>query len=123
MASVAACVVGAPLATVFIVLELTLSYEFTLITLLAVVVSQVVSSNIFGHSFFDRQLMDRGIDLRFGRNQLSLNQTTVGGDATADYIATPTNGTAQEVMTKLRENAQTEAYCLTDEGDFVGRSQ
>ena len=82
MASVAACVVGAPLATVFIVLELTLSYEFTLITLLAVIVSQVVSSNIFGHSFFDRQLMDRGIDLRFGRNQLSLNQTTVAGYAT-----------------------------------------
>jgi len=121
MASVAACVVGAPLATVFIVLELTLSYEFTLITLLAVVVSQVVSSNIFGHSFFDRQLMDRGIDLRFGRNQLSLNQTTVGGYATSDYIATPTNGTAKEVMAKLREKAQTEAYCLTADGGFVGK--
>lgn len=121
MASVAACVVGAPLATVFIVLELTLSYEFTLITLLAVVVSQVVSSNIFGHSFFDRQLMDRGIDLRFGRNQLSLNQTTVGGYATADYIAVPTGSTAKEVMTKLREKVQTEAYCLTADGDFVGK--
>ncbi|WP_169775294.1 chloride channel protein [Celeribacter marinus] len=121
MASVAACVVGAPLATVFIVLELTLSYEFTLITLLAVIVSQVVSSNIFGHSFFDRQLMDRGIDLRFGRNQLSLNQTTVAGYATCDYIATPTNGTAQEVMTELRKKAQTEAYCLTYDGNFVGK--
>ena len=121
MASVAACVVGAPLATVFIVLELTLSYEFTLITLLAVIVSQVVSSNIFGHSFFDRQLMDRGIDLRFGRNQLSLNQTTVGGYATADYIAVPTGSTAKEVMTKLREKVQTEAYCLTADGDFVGK--
>ena len=63
MASVAACVVGAPLATIFIVLELTLSYEFTLITLLAVIVSQVISSNLFGNSFFDRQLLDRGIDL------------------------------------------------------------
>ena len=121
MASVAACVVGAPLATVFIVLELTLSYEFTIITLLAVVVSQVVSSNIFGHSFFDRQLMDRGIDLRFGRNQLSLNQTTAAAYATADYIASPTNGTAQEVMTELRKKAQTEAYCVTPDGDFVGK--
>ena len=64
MASVAACVVGAPLATIFIVLELTLSYEFTLITLLAVIVSQVISSNLFGNSFFDRQLLDRGIDLK-----------------------------------------------------------
>ena len=63
MASVAACAVGAPLATIFIVLELMLSYEFTLITLFPVIVSQVISSNLFGN-FFDRQLLDRDIDHR-----------------------------------------------------------
>ena len=121
MASVAACVVGAPLATVFIVLELTLSYEFTLITLLAVVVSQVVSTNIFGHSFFDRQLLDRGIDLRYGRSQLSLNQTPVAGYATQDFIALTEDQTADSVLAQLRTQEQTEAYVLSAHQCFVGK--
>jgi CIC family chloride channel protein len=50
-----------------------LSYEFTLITLFPVIVSQVISSNLFGN-FFDRQLLDRDIDLRFGRGKFSLPQ-------------------------------------------------
>lgn len=121
MASVAACVVGAPLATVFIVLELTLSYEFTLITLLAVVVSQVVSSNIFGHSFFDRQLIDRGIDLRQGRSQLLLTQTKIGAYATSDFVASRSEQSVKQLLDALRRKIHTEAYFVSDSGLFVGK--
>ena len=121
MASVAACVVGAPLATIFIVLELTLSYEFTLITLLAVVVSQVVSINIFGHSFFDRQLLDRGIDLQFGRGQLSLTQTPVKTYANDRFVSVSQDQTAATVMQMLRAMDMTEAYCTRSDGYFEGK--
>ena len=122
MASVAACVVGAPLATVFIVLELTLSYEFTLITLLAVVVSQVVSTNVFGHSFFDRQLMDRGIDLRFGRSQLGLSQTNITTCSNTDFLQVDERSDIGSVITSMRAGAQTEAYCVSETGTFLGKT-
>ena len=121
MASVAACVVGAPLATIFIVLELTLSYEFTLITLLAVIVSQVISSNLFGNSFFDRQLLDRGIDLKFGRGKFSLSQARVVERAQYDFVSTPTHSTVAAVLKLLSEAGQTEAYCLSQEGNLEGK--
>ena len=121
MASVAACVVGAPLATIFIVLELTLSYEFTLITLLAVIVSQVISSNLFGNSFFDRQLFDRGIDLKFGRGKFSLSQARVVERAQYDFVSTPTHSTVAAVLKLLSEAGQTEAYCLSQEGNLEGK--
>ena len=121
MASVAACVVGAPLATIFIVLELTLSYEFTLITLLAVIVSQVISSNLFGNSFFDRQLFDRGIDLKFGRGKFSLSQARVVERAQYDFVSTPTHSTVAAVLKLLSEAGQTEAYCLSHDGNLEGK--
>ena len=121
MASVAACVIGAPLATIFIVLELTLSYEFTLITLLAVIVSQVISSNLFGNSFFDRQLLDRGIDLRFGRGKFRLSQARVVERAHNDFVSTPSNSTVATVISQLSQAGQTEAYCLSQEGTLVGK--
>ena len=121
MASVAACVVGVPLATIFIVLELTLSYEFTLITLLAVIVSQVISSNLFGNSFFDRQLLDRGIDLKFGRGKFSLSQARVLERAHNDFVSTPTDSTVAAVLKLLSEAGQTEAYCLSHDGNLEGK--
>ena len=121
MASVAACVIGAPLATIFIVLELTLSYEFTLITLLAVIVSQVISSNLFGNSFFDRQLLDRGIDLRFGRGKFRLSQARVIERAHNDFVSTPSNSTVATVISQLSQAGQTEAYCLSQEGNLEGK--
>ena len=121
MASVAACVIGAPLATIFIVLELTLSYEFTLITLLAVIVSQVISSNLFGNSFFDRQLLDRGIDLRFGRGKFRLSEARVVERAHNDFVSTPSNSTVATVISQLSQAGQTEAYCLSQEGNLEGK--
>ena len=121
MASVAACVVGAPLATIFIVLELTLSYEFTLITLLAVIVSQVISSNLFGNSFFDRQLLDRGIDLKFGRGKFSLSQARVVERAHNDFVSTPSNSKVAVVIKHLSQAGKTEAYCLSQEGSLEGK--
>jgi CIC family chloride channel protein len=121
MASVAACVVGAPLATIFIVLELTMSYDFTLIALLAVIVSQVVSSNLFGNSFFDRQLLDRGIDLRFGRGKLHLTQVIVSDSTHADYVSAKPHWTAGVVLEKLNASRQTEAYCVSEGGDLEGK--
>jgi chloride channel protein, CIC family len=60
-ASCIAAVIGAPLASIIIVLELTGSYEWTVLSMLSVVVCSQVSRVMVGRSIFDRQLAMRGI--------------------------------------------------------------
>ena len=50
MAAVGAAVIGAPISTVLIVLEMTTSYEFAVAAMLSVVSCKIVS-NVLGHSF------------------------------------------------------------------------
>ena len=67
MAAVASAVIGAPVAGVLIILEMTMNYEFALVAMVSVVAAIMVTNVLFGHSFFDRQLLDRGIDIAQGR--------------------------------------------------------
>lgn len=72
MAAVAACVVGAPLAVIMIILELTMSYEYAIAALVSTMVAVMITNTLYGHSFFDKQLEQRGIDLSQGRGNLEL---------------------------------------------------
>ena len=54
MVAVAACVVGAPLAVIMIILELTMSYEYAIAALVSTMVAVMVTNNFYGHSFFDK---------------------------------------------------------------------
>ena len=68
MAAVASAVIGAQ-CRVLIVLELTGSYQLALCVMLSVMSCILITSLVFGHSYFDRQLLDRGIDVTKGRGQ------------------------------------------------------
>ena len=71
-AAVAGTVFGAPIAMVLLVLELTYSYDLALAAMLSIVVSSLICHLFFGHSLFDLQLLNRGIDLAKGRVFLEL---------------------------------------------------
>ena len=71
------CYNWAPISTVLIVLEMTNSYEFAVIALVSVVTCKLVSNILYGHSFFDRQLLDRGIDISLGRTHLKLGSLNI----------------------------------------------
>ena len=61
--AVASPVIGAPLSAILIVFELTRNYELTTAAMLSVVFANLVSYRIFGRSWFDRQLLNRGVDV------------------------------------------------------------
>ena len=77
MAAVASAVIGAPVSGVVIILEMTVSYEFALAAMLSIVVAIMVSNLLFGHSFFDRQLLDRGIDVAQGRGHIEMMEIPI----------------------------------------------
>ena len=72
MAAVSSAVIGAPVSAVLIILELTQSYEYAVAAMIAVMVCNLLTNRVFGNSFFDRQLLDRGIDLLKGRESIAL---------------------------------------------------
>ena len=56
MAAVAAAVFGAPISTVLIVLEFTLSYEAAIFSIIAVTICTLITNELYGPSLFDRQI-------------------------------------------------------------------
>ena len=121
MAAVAASVVGAPIATVLIVFELTGSYDFALAALVAVVCSVLTSNILFGHSFFDRQLLGRGIDISTGRWRLNAQETLVESFCVRDFTSLKETDTVSAALAQMQSANQTEAYCMASDGVFQGK--
>jgi len=121
MAAVAACVVGAPLAVIMIILELTMSYEYAIAALVSTMVAVMISNGLFGHSFFDKQLEQRGIDLSQGRGNLELMLKKVETIASQDYLVVSVDEKVSSVIKKMSKNNNSEAYCLDMDGRFLGK--
>jgi CIC family chloride channel protein len=122
MASVAAAVIGAPVAGVLIILEMTMSYEFALAAMLSVVVSTMVSNVIFGHSFFDRQLLDRKIDVSQGRGHIEMMETPVMDVVSPDYVRLADDVSVTNAIAALVAAEATEGYVLAGDNDiFIGK--
>jgi len=67
MGAVAGAVLGAPLSTTLIVFEMTRDYPLTLAVLIAVIMSSTLVNDVWGRTFFQWQMKQRGIDLTVGR--------------------------------------------------------
>jgi len=122
MAAVGAAVIGAPISTVLIVLEMTTSYEFAVAAMLSVVSCKIVSNVLFGHSFFDRQLLDRGINISLGRSHINLMDLSVMKYvAKEDFVFFNTQEKTETAIETMAKKGVTEAYILEDNKTFVGK--
>jgi CIC family chloride channel protein len=121
MAAVSSAVIGAPLSAVFIVLELTQSYQYAVAAMMAVVVCSLLTNRLFGHSFFDRQLLDRGIDLSQGREAIALSHVLIAGYASQNYISASVSSRGDELLQAMRTGGDTESYVLDKEGVLLGK--
>ncbi|MDC1169609.1 chloride channel protein [bacterium] len=121
MAAVTACVVGAPLAVIMIILELTMSYEYAIAALVSTMVAVMISNSLYGHSFFDKQLEQRGIDLSQGRGNLELMLKKIEAIVSQDYLVVSKNEKISSVIKKMSKNNNSEAYCLDKKGKFLGK--
>lgn len=123
MAAVAAAVVGAPISVVLIVLELTTSYEFAVAAMLSVVVATLFSSLLYGHSFFDAQLMKRGIDVSQGRGNLELMNADITSVISNEFVRLPAKSSVGLAMQTMGAAKSSEAYCFGENGAFEGKCE
>jgi len=120
-AAVTAAVVGAPISVVLVVFELTQSYEFAVAAMLAAVIATFFTSLIFGHSFFDEQLLRRGIDLSRGRSDLELQSQSISHVVSDDFVALGPDAKTKDAINMLVKNKVSEGYCMDDDEKFIGK--
>ena len=121
MAAVASAVIGAPVAGVLIILELTMNYDFALVAMISVVASIMVTNLAFGHSFFDRQLLDRGIDVSQGRGHIEMTETPVLSVVDGNFCRISPNADVRSAIRELGRADVTEAYLIDSKAKFHGK--
>lgn len=120
MAAVASAVIGAPVTGILIMLEMTMSYEYALATMLSVVTAALISQYLYGHSFFDRQLLDRGIDIAQGRGHLEMMELSVEKIVSQDFLAARPDETRDAIISRMIDKEVSEGYVLDGE-HYLGK--
>ena len=120
MACVASSVVGAPIAIVLIVFELTQSYQYAVAAIFSVAICSLISTRLYGYSYFDRQLLLRGFNLKLGREYLILDQLKVDGLDIRPVESFSADALCSEIVTSLRDLGNTEAYVTDHEQKLLG---
>ena len=120
-AAVTAAVVGAPISVVLVVFELTQSYEFAVASMLAAVIATFFTSLVFGHSFFDEQLLRRGIDLSRGRGDLELQKQPISAVINDDFVRATAELRVKDAVKKLVKADASEGYCVGEDEKFIGK--
>ncbi len=121
LAAVGSAVIGAPLTVVMIVIELTGSYQYGLSALLTVILCSLFTFKFFGLSYFDRQLMDRNVDLRKGREYLALSQTLVSDVKGSEFLSFGPEVKPEAVLSAMKESLCTEAYICDANSLLLGK--
>ena len=121
MAAVGGAIIGAPVTAVIIILEITGSYQLGISTMASVAGCCLITHLFFGHSFFDRQLIDRGINVNLGRGHLKLMEEPVLKYVTEDFCLINKSENVQDTLKKMISKNFTEAYVVDKGNHFLGK--
>lgn len=121
LAAVGSSVIGAPISVVLIVVELTGSYDYGLMALLSVTLCSTLTYRFFGLSYFDRQLLDRGIDLTRGREHINMTQIYVAELQLSDSLFFQRDAAPEHILQSMQKNQTTEVYILNEDKSLFGK--
>jgi len=118
--AVASPVIGAPLSAILIVFELTRNYELTTAAMLSVVFANLVSYRIFGRSWFDRQLLNRGVDISRGRDYLLLQTQLVEELMDSPLVTVLGSESLADVLTQMDGQTRNLAWVVDSQHVLTG---
>lgn len=120
MGAVAGAVLGAPISTMLIIFELTADYKLTIAVMIAVSLSSLITRQLYGHSFFSRQLAQRGIAIDAARESALLRTVPVAEVMVESFRSIQADAPFERLTEMFREAAQPEIYVLDQEGAVLG---
>ncbi len=118
--ALAGAVMGAPLSTIFIIFELTGSSDLTVAVMIATAAASVLTTQLYGRSFFHLQLARRGINVSGGHDQALLEGVPVGRIMRSNFVAVDADSSIDSLNARLRESQSGEVYVVDAEGALLG---
>ena len=115
MGALIAAVIGAPLATILIVFELTENYQAATAVMIGVVAANALVTRYYARSIFHRQILRLGIDLERPKEQRLMAARSVGEIMSPDDRAVPSNSTAAELQTIISRGHEGDLFVVEDE--------
>ena len=120
MMAVTSPVIGAPLATILIVFELTRNYDLTVAAMVAVVFSNLVAYRVFGRSIYDVQVRQRGLDLSLGRASAIGAYEKITDLVHDEYQKIYPDEKIEQVLKKLAAEDLTEGVVVSEDMSYIG---
>ncbi len=124
MGAVVSRVIGAPIATILIVFEITGNYSLMTAVMVSVVVGGTVTRELFNRSYFYHQLRARGTEPEVSQVQQHLNELPISALAVQPYIlkAEMTLQAAQlELKFRPFVSSIEEVYVVNKKGQLIGQ--
>ena len=120
MMAVTSPIIGAPLTSILIVLELTGNYDLATASMISVVFANLIAYRLFGRSLFDLQLLKQNFDLSLGRDKVILNQNTIKPFIDTTITRYLKTSTLSDIFDGLVTANRTEAYIVDSSGQYIG---
>jgi len=121
MAAVSSSVIGAPITAIILVLELTGSYNYAIVSMLPIGICNLITYLSFGSSYFDVQLKNRKILIDEGREYILLSQSKIFNYIDQNYSLLDKNITTDAAIKILQENNTTEGYFVDENKKYLGK--
>jgi chloride channel protein, CIC family len=121
MAAVSSSVIGAPLTAIILVLELTGSYEYAIATILPIGLSSLITYITFGSSFFDKQLLLRGIPISDGREKILMSETKIKNYAIENFTSFKIDIKIKDAIEIFKKEKTSEGYFINKNDEYVGK--
>lgn len=122
MGALIAAVIGAPLATILIVFELTENYHAATAVMIGVVAANALVTRFYARSIFHRQILRLGIDLDRPREQRLMAARRVDEIMTQDYISVQPDKTVAELQKLILRGHEGDLFVIEGESRrLVGR--
>ncbi len=115
MGALIASVIGAPLATILIVFELTENYQAATAVMIGVVAANAVVTRYFSRSIFHRQILRLGIDLDRPREQRLMAARSVAEIMSPYYLGVQPHSTAGEMQKLILPGHEGDIFVVEDE--------
>jgi len=116
MGALVSSVIGAPLATILIVFELTENYQAATAVMIGVVAANAVVTRYYGRSIFHRQILRWGIDLERPREQRLMAARQVAEIMSPQFLAVRPERTAAELQTFVGRGHPGDVFVVDGKG-------
>lgn len=115
MGALIASVIGAPLATILIVFELTENYQAATAVMIGVVAANALVTRFYSRSIFHRQILRLGIDLDRPREQRLMAARRVDEIMSPNDLGVQSGSTAAELQTLISHGHKRDLFVVEGE--------